>query len=159
MSPRGSFGAGPLGGPVDRRSTRAHEVLALLALAPRDESTAWTAYDLRQWMEITGRVDPEEVRGALALAGLWGAGPTDVVAAAAHIVLVRLAPTMRGEHAARARRNIDSVCSHLRDHVGPSVAAHLPRPEPEPRELPAATVWAYFFASLAFLLLVVVLTG
>ncbi len=154
MSPRATFGAGP----VDRPSTRAHEVLALLAQAPRSEGTRWTSQDLRQWMELTSRVDPEQVRAALALAGVWGAGPTDVVAAAAHIVLTWTAPTLRGDDALRARRNIESVCEHLREHVGPGVAAHLPRPEPVPHELPSSVVWAYFFASTALLLLVVVLT-
>jgi hypothetical protein len=65
---------------------------------------------------------------------------------------------VQGADAARARRNIESVCAHLHDHVGRSVAARLPRLEPEPRDVPGAAVWAYFFASLAFLLLVVVLT-
>lgn len=154
MSSRLSYSAGPVGS----QSTRAHEVLALLALAPRSQSTAWTAQDLRQWVEITRHVDPEEVRDALELATRLGAGPTDVVPAATHIVLTRLAPRVRGEDALRVQRNIDSVCTHLHDHIGPAVAARLPRLLPVPGDVPRSALWAYFFGCVAVLLLVIVLT-
>ena len=147
-----------IAGPGDRLSLRADEVMALLALAPRSETTAWTAQDLRQWVEVTQAVEPAEITTALTLASVWGAGPTDVVPAAAHIVLTRLSPRVRGEDAARVRRNIESVCAHLHDHVGRAVARHLPRLEPEPGTVSGSEIWAFFFASMSFLLLVVVLT-
>lgn len=142
----------------DTLTSRVGEVFALLDLAPRSETAPWTGQDLKQWVEVIGTVQPAEIMTALTLATIWGAGPTDVVPAAAHIVLARLAPRVEGEASARVRRNIESVCSHLHDHVGRAVARHLPRLEPEPSMVAGSEIWAFFFASMSFLLLVVVLT-
>ena len=149
----------PLGtDPVSTTTTRAHEVLALLAQAPRSSATPWSRQDLRQWMELTATIEPSEIRRSLALAQLCGAGPTDVVPAATHIVLTGLAASLRGSEAKPARRLVTDVCDHLYDHVGPAVAKRLTRPEPERSELSSAVVWAYFFACMALLLFVVTLT-
>lgn len=154
MSPRVDFSATE----VHQESTRAHEVLALLALAPRAQAVAWTAHDLRQWVAITRHVDVADIREALDLAADLGAGPIDLVPAATHIVLTRLAPRVHGEDALRVRRNIGSVCAHLHDHIGPGVAGRLPTLLPVPGDVPLAALWAYFFGCLAVLLLVIALT-
>lgn len=154
MSPYAALGAGP----EDRVSARVHEVRALLTLAPRSAATSWTGGDLRRWVEMTTDVGSTEIRDALVSASLCGASPADLVPAAAHVALTRIAPTLRGEGAPRDRRNIEDVCAHLRAHIGRSVAAQLPRLRPEPQDVPRAAVWAYFFASVSLLLLVLVLT-
>jgi hypothetical protein len=142
----------------DAQSVRVQEVMALLALAPRSGGTAWTGQDLRQWVELIRWVERPEIEQALDKAVRWGAGPTDVVPAAAHIVLTQLALALPGERAARARSNILSVCDHLHDHVGRAVAGRLPRVQPAVGPLEDVVVWAYFFFCLAFLLMAVVVT-
>jgi hypothetical protein len=144
--------------PVGSTTTRAHEVLALLAQAPRSSETSWSRADLTRWRELTATIEPTEIRRSLALAMLCGAGPTDVVPAATHIVLAGLGASLRGAEAGLGGRLVTDVCDHLYDHVGPAVARQLTRPERERGELSSAVVWAYFFASLALLLFVVTLT-
>ena len=154
MSPYAALGAGP----EELVSARVHAVRALHTLAPRSAATSWTGRDLRRWVEMTTDVGSIEIRDALVSAGLCGASPADLVPAAAHVALTRIAPTLRGEDAPRDRRNIEDVCVHLRAHVGRAVAAQLPRLQPEPQDVPRAAVWAYFFASVSVLLLVLVMT-
>lgn len=154
MSPYAALGAGP----EDLLSARVHEVRALITMAPRSSATSWTARDLRGWVEMTRAVGSTEIRDALVSASLCGASPADLVPAAAHVALTRLAPALRGEDVQRDRRNIEDVCAHLRAHVGRSVAAQLPRLQPEPQAVSRAAVWAYFFASVALLFLVLVVT-
>jgi hypothetical protein len=154
MSPYAALGVGP----EDLVSARVHEVRALLTLAPRSAATSWTGRDLRRWVQLTTDVGSTEIRDALVSASICGASPADIVPAAAHVALTRIAPTLRGEDAVRDRRNIEDVCTHLRAHVGRQVAAQLPRLQPEPEDVSRAAVWAYFFASTAMLLLVLVLT-
>lgn len=147
--------------PEDTQSTRAYDVAALLALASRSESTRWSRDDVRSWVEMTRGVQLEEIESSLTLAALWGADGDALVPAAAHILLVRLAPRAQSEQAARARRNIDSVCAHLRANLDRVVADRLPRTgvaQPQLQPVPDSTVWAYFFACLALVVLVALIT-
>src|SRR6188472_2595174 len=100
-----------------RPAARIRAVRALLALAPRAGSHAWTAFEVAQWVRLTEAVPEEEIEAALALAAGLGAGDSHEVAVAAHIVLVRLAPTETDEAATRLRQNIESVCAHLRANL------------------------------------------
>ena len=82
------------------------------------------------------------------------------MAVAAHIVLVRLAPTGPGEDATRGlRENIESVS---RPSCGPTsrrdLGGRLPRMTTVLPELSSAVIWAYFFACLSVLLFAIAVT-
>jgi hypothetical protein len=144
---------------IDRRLPgRVEEVRALLALAPRSERDAWSGHDLRLWVRLVEQVTDTEIECALTLATAWGARDGQTVAVAAHVVLVRIAPETEGLDAARTRRNIESVCSHLRSRMPAALAQRLPRIEDARPELSSAVVWAYFFACLSVLLLAIAVT-
>ncbi len=139
-------------------TTRVRGVRALLALAPRSGTQSWSGRELRQWVELTDRVADDEIESALTLATAWGAGESQQVAVAAHVLLVRFAPRDTDEDALRLRGNVESVCAHLRSRMGRDLAKRLPRPESARSDLPSAAVWAYFFACLATLLFAIVIT-
>ena len=105
---------------------RVDEVRALLALAPRSNQASWSGHDLRLWIRLVEQVTNVEIECALTLATAWGAAPGQEVAVAAHIVLVRIAPDTTGLDASRLRRNIESVCSHLRSRMPGDLARRLP---------------------------------
>lgn len=137
---------------------RVDEVRALLALAPRSNQASWSGHDLRLWIRLVEQVTAVEIECALTLATAWGAAPGQEVAVAAHIVLVRIAPDTTGLDASRLRRNIESVCSHLRSRMPGDLARRLPRIESAVPELSSAVVWAYFFACLSLLLFTIAVT-
>jgi hypothetical protein len=141
-----------------RPAARIRGVRALLALAPRGGTHAWSGLELAHWIRLTDAVSEEEIEAALALATAWGAGETQQVAVATHIVLVRLAPSGAGEDAARLRSNIDSVCDHLRSRLSGDLAKRLPRTRTSLPELSSAVIWAYFFACLSVLLFAIAVT-
>lgn len=137
---------------------RVEEVRALLALAPRSGKAAWSGHDLRLWVRLVEQVTDVELECALTLATAWGAGHGQQVAVAAHVVLVRIAPDTTGLDASRLRRNIESVCSHLRSRMPGDLARRLPRIQSAVPELSSAVVWAYFFACLSLLLFTIAVT-
>lgn len=141
-----------------RPAARIRAVRALLALAPRAGSHAWTGLEVAQWVRLTDAVSEEEIEAALALAAGLGAGDSHEVAVAAHIVLVRLAPTGPGEDATRLRENIESVCAHLRSNLSRDLGGRLPRMTSVLPELSSAVIWAYFFACLSVLLFAIAVT-
>ena len=63
-----------------------------------------------------------------------------------------------GLDASRLRRNIESVCAHLRSRMPGDLARRLPRIESAVPELSSAVVWAYFFACLSLLLFTIAVT-
>jgi hypothetical protein len=148
----------PATGLRDRYFGHVEEVRALLALAPRSGRDSWSGHDLRLWIKMIEQVTDTEIDCALTLATAWGAWEGQRVAVAAHVVLVRIAPQTEGLDAARLRRNIESVCSHLRSQLPAAIASRLPRIETARPELSSAVVWAYFFACLSVLLLAIAVT-
>jgi hypothetical protein len=156
--------------PGQWQSSRTQQVRAVLSLAPRSADHHWAGEELRDWVDLTGQVTVGEIDSALALAAAWGAQPQELVGTAAHIVLVRIAPTSLDRHSARLRANVESVCRHLRAHLTPVVADRLPRvttaaaqvahevAQPANGTADNAALWAYFFGCLALLLLAVIVT-
>jgi hypothetical protein len=142
----------------EQYSPLVREVMALLAMAPRAGGAAWGGTDLLTWVDLTSRVEPAEVESALTWVRLWGAQGAELVPAATHVVLTRNAPQGRTESERRARRHVEGVCTYLRAHLSNAVAAQLPQLSPEQQPAARDAVWAYFFASMAFLLAVLVLT-
>lgn len=142
----------------EQHSPWVREVLALLAMAPRAGGAVWGGDDLLAWVELTSRVEVTEVESALTWVRLWGAQGSELVPAATHVLLTRHAPQGRGAAEVRARRHLEGVCSYLRAHLSTEVAAQLPRIAPDQQPAARDAVWAYFFASMAFLLAVLVLT-
>ncbi len=142
----------------EQYSPLVREVLALLAMAPRAGGATWGGEDLLSWVELTSRVELAEVESALTWVRLWGAQGAELVPAATHLVLTRNAPQGRSESDRRARRHVDGVCTYLRAHLSSGVASQLPRLGAEQPPAARDAVWAYFFASMAFLLAVLVLT-
>ena len=137
---------------------RIAEVRALVALAPRAGTQSWSPHDLRRWIGLAEQVTDAEIESALTLATAWGAGDSQQVAVAAHVVLARIAPRSADAESARLRGQVDGVCAHLRSGMKDDLARRLPRvPNPLP-ELSSAVIWAYFFACLSVLLFAIAVT-
>jgi hypothetical protein len=143
---------------VHRPPSRAPLVRSLLALAPRSAAQCWSGRELHLWVGMVDEVADEELERALVLAAAWGAGESQQAAVAAHIVLARIAPRGSDEDSARLCGNVEDVCAHLRSRMSGALASRLPWVQGPRKDLPSATVWAYFFACIATLLFAIVIT-